>query len=186
MKINASPISKITFVVKYIFTFFCVLCFSKGTVTNPKESPSQPTGAIRNSGETSSSTKKIAWATTQQNEENKDNQGNSITTKIALATKRDEAKTETQGNHAMKINKTAKMGKNSALHKTIKIFISVTILFLVAYIPSVFKMTNLVEDFFPIMYAYFINHFGNPIIYYVMDEMFRKEVNRVVGKLKCR
>ena len=76
------------------------------------------------------------------------------------------------------------MGKNSAVHKTIKIFISVIILFLVAYIPSVFKMTNLVEEFFPIMYAYFINHFGNPIIYYVIDDMFRKEVNRVVPKLK--
>ena len=67
--------------------------------------------------------------------------------------------------------------------KVIKIFVSITILFTLSFIPSILHLTRAVK-YFPMIYAYFINHFTNPIIYYVIDINVRNDMNALFRKFK--
>ena len=68
--------------------------------------------------------------------------------------------------------------------KVIKIFFCITLLFLVSFIPVLIRFLSLIDSFY-IVYAYFINHFGNPIIYMYLDLSFRKKVTGVIKKILC-
>lgn len=66
----------------------------------------------------------------------------------------------------------------------VRIFIALFLLLIVSYIPTIAFTTGLVNQ--PMLtYLYFINHTGNPIAYYVINERFRKEVNLLVAG-RCR
>ena len=69
---------------------------------------------------------------------------------------------------------------------TVKVFVGVTILFLVSYTPAIMRV-SMVEGLF-LKYVYMINHIGNPIIYYAMNKQFRENANALLGKWirKCR
>ena len=74
--------------------------------------------------------------------------------------------------------------KKSADRKIVKILISLTILFVLSYIPMILRLTKVIPDF-SMMYVYFINHCGNPIIYFSLDDYFRKEMKIIANKFKC-
>ena len=65
--------------------------------------------------------------------------------------------------------------------RSIKIFISMTLLFLISFIPYIFGLTGFFKSPF-VLYLYFINHFGNSLIYFIIDSNFRNEANRVLKK----
>ena len=67
--------------------------------------------------------------------------------------------------------------------RVIKIFISLTALFFVSFIPLLLKLLGAIEAM-TMFYVYFSNHAANPVIYYVIDTGFRAEANRYLGKLK--
>ena len=66
--------------------------------------------------------------------------------------------------------------------KVIKLFQAITVLFLASFIPSLLLMTGITDSWFP-TYAYFLNHFGNSVIYYFVDDEFRAEVLK--NRIKC-
>ena len=67
--------------------------------------------------------------------------------------------------------------------KTIKMFIAIAVLFVVSFLPAVLMLLDIVNSF-SVMYAYFINHFGNPIIYYIIDNQFREQVTKDISKIR--
>ena len=68
--------------------------------------------------------------------------------------------------------------------KTVKLFISITVLFVLSFLPPILQLLETVNQFY-IMYAYFINHFGNPVIYFIIDSNFREEFRQEVKIIKC-
>ena len=67
--------------------------------------------------------------------------------------------------------------------KVIKVFQALTVLFLASFLPLFLQLTNTIDNML-VLYPYFLNHFGNSIIYYVIDEEFRAEANRIRYKMK--
>ena len=67
--------------------------------------------------------------------------------------------------------------------KTIKIFISISLLFVLSFLPSVLILLGFVSDFAVLFYAYFINHFGNPIVYFIIDKQFRDQLKKDIEML---
>ena len=76
-----------------------------------------------------------------------------------------------------------KKQSNKLDEKMIKLFTGIAVLFLLSFLPLSLYMFYIVDSFH-ITYAWFINHFGNPVIYYVLDKSFRKEVKRIVFRVK--
>ena len=68
--------------------------------------------------------------------------------------------------------------------KVIKMFQAITALFLASFLPPLIVLTGINESWF-FMYTYFINQFGNSVVYYFVDEEYREEVLRIKTKLKC-
>ena len=58
---------------------------------------------------------------------------------------------------------------------TVKVFVGVTILFLMSYIPVIFRV--LMVKALYLQYLYMINHIGNPIIYYALNKKLREDAN---------
>ena len=63
--------------------------------------------------------------------------------------------------------------------KPIKILISISLLFIFTFVPKVLFLLGKVYSF-GIVYAYFTNHFGNPILYYTIDKRFRNQLKKDV------
>ena len=67
--------------------------------------------------------------------------------------------------------------------KMIKIFAAITLLFVFSFAPCILFMFNIARPFH-LMYAYFINHCGNPFVYYFLDKSFREEVKSIFFRLR--
>ena len=63
-----------------------------------------------------------------------------------------------------------------------KVFAAITLLFLITHTPILLLSFRLTHNFY-IMYIFFINHIGNPVVYFIMMKRFRKEVK--VTCMKC-
>ena len=72
----------------------------------------------------------------------------------------------------------------AANKKLLKIFLTISLLFFVSFVPVFLAMTGVIHNFY-VMYAYFINHFGNPIIYFYIDKSFRKDTYRLAKIILC-
>ena len=68
--------------------------------------------------------------------------------------------------------------------RAFKIFIAVTLLFFISFMSSIFGLIGLMQTPF-LPYSYFINHFGNAWIYYILDSDFRNDAQRVLSKIRC-
>ena len=68
--------------------------------------------------------------------------------------------------------------------KIIKIFLAITLLYIFSFFPQLLVLLH-VSDSLLITFTYFMNHFGNAIIYYIFDDAYQKEVKRVILKAKC-
>ena len=69
--------------------------------------------------------------------------------------------------------------------KAIKIFISISFLFIFTFVPKVLFLLGKVDSF-GFVYAYFINYFGNPILYLIIDKHFRLPIKKDIRTLcKC-
>ena len=65
---------------------------------------------------------------------------------------------------------------------TTKMFAAISLLFVLSYAPVLMVIVN-VSNNFHILYVYLINHVGNPIIYFVVNEHFRKDVKKIWAKI---
>ena len=65
-----------------------------------------------------------------------------------------------------------------------KVFAAITFLFLVSYTPVVLLIVRATHNFH-VLYMYFINHIGNPIVYLIFIKQFRADVKEIVMKMKC-
>ena len=61
--------------------------------------------------------------------------------------------------------------------KTTKIFVCLTLLFIVSFFMLVLSASELFG--FYVLYAYFINHIGNPIVYFIYNAQFRQQVREI-------
>ena len=68
--------------------------------------------------------------------------------------------------------------------KILKMFIFITLLFLISYTPSMFILFSLFDSFY-VSYFCFVNHFGNAFIYFYLDVSFRQDVMRIMKKILC-
>ena len=69
--------------------------------------------------------------------------------------------------------------------KTIKIDISISVLLIFTFVPKVLVLLGKVDSF-GFVYAYFINYFGNPILYLIIDKHFRLPIKKDIRTLcKC-
>ena len=80
------------------------------------------------------------------------------------------------------VMKSKKMG-DSRDTKTIKIFIAISLLFVLSFLPSVLILFGFVNGFAVVFYAYFVNHFGNPIVYFIIDKNIREQLKKDVARL---
>ena len=71
---------------------------------------------------------------------------------------------------------------------TVKVFVGVTILFLVSYMPVVVTVVMINDVYKHTAVMYMINHVGNPIIYYALNKKFREDANALGRNWleKCR
>ena len=72
--------------------------------------------------------------------------------------------------------------RNTMNRKIIKMFAAITMLFLLSFVPTLLFLFKVVTKFH-VMYAYFLNHCGNPFVYYILDKSFRDKVKHVFSKL---
>ena len=76
----------------------------------------------------------------------------------------------------------ARKTESTHSRKAVKIFLAITGLYIFSFTPVFLNFARLVDDF-TINYIYFLNHIGNPIIYFIVDDTFR---THVVEILRCR
>ena len=69
--------------------------------------------------------------------------------------------------------------------KTVKVFLSLTLLFIISFVPTILG-TLIFQEYYFLRYGYFINHFGNPIIYFLLDNVFRSEIYSFLEKVKAK
>ena len=97
-----------------------------------------------------------------------------------LAAKASSRNKRTRQNH----EKHTKAKKRESVDtKTIKLCASLTLLFLLSFPPVLLNILQVTKSFF-IVYLYFINHFGNPIIYCFVNTDFRTELFIISEKLQ--
>lgn len=73
-------------------------------------------------------------------------------------------------------------GVNRAQHITsVKVFFALVLLLIASYIPTILFFQGIVSHYWN--HLYFINHIGNPIVYYVINKTFRKDVNLLFKSL---
>lgn len=58
----------------------------------------------------------------------------------------------------------------------------VTVVFVVTFMPALAMTVGLIGTNFIIFYLYFVNNAANPIIYSFMNQNFRKQLWRLVGR----
>ena len=67
-------------------------------------------------------------------------------------------------------------------YKVMKMFLAITLLFVASFLPSILEITGITNSWF-MMYTYFLNHFGNATVYFIVDKEFREEVFRLKNKI---
>lgn len=75
---------------------------------------------------------------------------------------------------------------NRSKHITaVKVFIALFLILIVSYIPTRLVRSETAENFY-VTYLYFVNHVGNPLVYYAINKTYRSDVNQLIGGLVSR
>ena len=70
--------------------------------------------------------------------------------------------------------------QNKRHKKVLKIFAAIAFLFI--FSNAITIVANRFSAYFPVVYIYFINNIGKPLIVYMSNDKFRKEVNSLLPK----
>ena len=88
-------------------------------------------------------------------------------------------KSAANGSYKSESMRNMKGNKACIDYKTIKMCISLTVLYFVSFLPLVLNVLKVTKSFF-ILYFYFTNHIGNPVIYCLVNNDFRNEWKFVI------
>ena len=65
--------------------------------------------------------------------------------------------------------------------KTLRLYVGVLCLFIASYVPNIIVG---ITGIHVLIYFFFVNNIGNPVVYYILNEEFQNEVKKLVVKIK--
>ena len=80
-------------------------------------------------------------------------------------------------------NRKPSKNQMSRHRKVFVLFASITMLFVLSHV--LFALKAIFKIDVPLHLIYFVNHVGNPLIYFAHNKQFRKDVGVIAKKLKC-
>ena len=64
--------------------------------------------------------------------------------------------------------------------KTLKLYVAVLALYLMTFISTTIATADLLQTYPWVLYLYYVNSVGNPFLYYMFNDKFRSDVNKMV------